>query len=74
MSSCLFNNVSFFSFFLTLTSAVNGFRELPATLVSEVGCHVGVHYISDLDLNYTQTHTGLSYLGLDKTDHDLFLE
>ena len=32
--SCLFNNVSFLSDFLTLTPSVNGFVELPATLVS----------------------------------------
>ena len=32
-----FNSVSFFSYFLTLTPSVNGFAELPATLVSERG-------------------------------------
>ena len=43
--SCLFNtyiyNVSFFSCFLT---SINDFAELPATLVSELGCHVGIHF------------------------------
>ena len=39
MSSCLFNNVSFLSYFLTLTPSVHGFAELPATLVSEFGVH-----------------------------------
>ena len=24
--------------------SVNGFAELPATLLSEVGCHVGIHF------------------------------
>ena len=50
--SCLFNNVSFISYFLTLTP-VNGFAELSATLVSELGSHVGIHFIlSELGLNY----------------------
>ena len=40
----LYNNVSFFSYFLTLTLPVKGFVELPATLVSELGCHVGIHF------------------------------
>ena len=35
--SCLFNNVSFLSYFLILTPSVIGFAELPATLVSELG-------------------------------------
>ena len=38
LGSCLFNNVSFLSCFLTLTPSVNGFvngfTELPVTLVS----------------------------------------
>ena len=33
--SCLFNNVSFVSYIITLTPSVNGFAELPATLISE---------------------------------------
>ena len=36
--------MSFLSYFLTLTPSVNGFPELPATLVSELGCHVGIHF------------------------------
>ena len=36
MGSCLFNNVSFLSYFLNLTPSVYGFTELPATLVSEL--------------------------------------
>ena len=40
----LFNNVSFLSYFLTLTPSMNGFAELPATLVIELGCHVGIHF------------------------------
>ena len=44
MGSCLFNNVSFLSYFLPLTFSVNGFVELPATLISELGCHVGIHF------------------------------
>ena len=37
---CLFNNVSFHSyFFQTLMPSVNGYAELPATLASELGCH-----------------------------------
>ena len=44
MCSCLFNYVSFLSDFLTLTPSVNGFAELPATLVSELDCHVGIHF------------------------------
>ena len=37
------NNVSsFLSYFLTLTLSVNGFTELPAALVSELGCHVDI--------------------------------
>ena len=37
MGSCLFNN-------LTLTPSVNGFAELPAALVSKLGCHVGINF------------------------------
>ena len=44
MGSCLFSDVSFSSYFPTLTPSVNGFGELPATLVSELGCHVGIHF------------------------------
>ena len=44
MGSCLFNNVSFLSHFLTLTPSVNGFAELSATLVIEHGSHVGIHF------------------------------
>ena len=47
LGSCLFNNVSFVS----LTPSVNGFAELPATLVSELGCHVSIH-LSELSLKY----------------------
>ena len=36
------DNVSFLSYFLTMTLSVNGFPELPATYV--IGCHVGIHY------------------------------
>ena len=36
--------MSFLSYFLTLTSDVNGFAERPATLVRELGCHVGIHF------------------------------
>ena len=32
---CLFNNVSFVSYIITLTPSVNGFAELPAALISE---------------------------------------
>ena len=32
------------SYFLTLAPSVNGFAELPATLVSELGCHVGIQF------------------------------
>ena len=43
--SCLLNNMSFLSFFLyTLTTSVNGFAELPAILVSELGSHVGIQF------------------------------
>ena len=34
--SCLFNNVSFLSYFLTLTPPVNGSAELPAPMISEL--------------------------------------
>ena len=44
MSSCLFNNVSFLSYFLILTSPVNGFAELLATLDNELGSHVDIHF------------------------------
>ena len=40
----LFDNVSFLSYFVTLTPYVNCFVELPATLVSEFGCHVFIHF------------------------------
>ena len=36
--------VSFLSYFLTLTPSVNGFAELPATLISELGCHVAINF------------------------------
>ena len=49
LDSCIVNNVSFLSHFLTLTP-VNGFVELPATLVSELGCHVGIN-LNKLGLN-----------------------
>ena len=39
-----FNNVSFLSYFLTLTPSVNGLVERPATLVRELGCHVGINF------------------------------
>ena len=35
--------MSFFGYFLTLTTYVNYFAEVPATLVSELGCHVCIH-------------------------------
>ena len=63
MGSCPFNNVSFLSFFLyvlTLTLSLNGFAEMPATLVSELGCHVGTHecmYIYIYIYIYIYTHT-----------------
>ena len=41
MSLC---DVSFFSNVLTLTPSVKGFAELPATLVSKRGCHVGIQF------------------------------
>ena len=44
LDSCIFYNVSFLSYFLTLTPSVNGFAELPATLVSELSCHTGIHF------------------------------
>ena len=44
LGSCLYNNVSFFSYFLILTPSVNGLAELPAALVSELGCHVGINF------------------------------
>ena len=44
LGSCLFNNVSYLSYFLILMPSVNGFAELPATLVSELGCHVGINF------------------------------
>ena len=34
----------FLSYFLTLTPSGNGFAEIPATLVSELGCHVGINF------------------------------
>ena len=37
-------NVSYLSYFLILMPSVNGFAELPATLVSELGCHVGINF------------------------------
>ena len=44
--------MSFLSF-SNLTPSVNGFAELPAILVSELGCHVGINFIlSELGLNY----------------------
>ena len=39
-----FGFVSFLSFFLSLTPYVNDFAKLPATLVSELGCHVDIHF------------------------------
>ena len=44
LGSCIFNNVSFLSYFLTLTPSVNGFALLPAPLVSELDCHVGIYF------------------------------
>ena len=44
MGSCLFNNVSLLSYFLNVMPPVNGFAELPATLVSDLGCHIGIHF------------------------------
>ena len=50
IGSCLFNNVSLLAYFLTLLpsvtleSSVKCFAELPATLVSELGCHVGINF------------------------------
>ena len=35
--------MSFHFYVLSLTPSVNGFAELPATLVSELGCHVGTY-------------------------------
>ena len=29
---------------VTLTPPINGSAELPATLVSELGCHVGIYF------------------------------
>ena len=40
LGSYLFNDVSFHSYFVTLTPSVNGFAEQPATLVIELSCHV----------------------------------
>ena len=34
--------MSFLSYFLTLTPSVSGLAELPATLISKLGCHVGM--------------------------------
>ena len=36
--------MSFLSYVLTVTPSVNGFAELSVTLVSKLGCHVGVHF------------------------------
>ena len=36
--------MSFHSYVLTLTPSVNGFAELPATLVSELGYHLGTYF------------------------------
>ena len=47
LGSCLFNNMSFLSIFLTLTPSVNGFAELPATLVSKLGCYVDIHVVNN---------------------------
>ena len=44
MDSYLFNNVSLLSFFLILTRSVNAFAELPATLFSEHGFDVSIHF------------------------------
>ena len=44
MSSCFLDNVSFISYFIILAPSVNGFAELSATLVSELGCHIGIHF------------------------------
>ena len=53
--SCLSNNVSFLSYVLMLTPPVNGFAELPASFVCELGWHIGIHlFISTL-----QTHLKL---------------
>ena len=41
LGSCLFDNVSFLSYFLTLTPSMNDFAELPATrLVNLIGMPV----------------------------------
>ena len=47
MGSCLFNNVSFLSYFLTLKPYVKGFAELIAWTF------MLVFILSKLDLNYT---------------------
>ena len=39
---CLFNNVSFVSYIID--AFCEWFAELPATLVSELGCHVDIHF------------------------------
>ena len=39
----VFNDVPVLSYFLTLTPVI-GFTELRGSLVSEVGCHVGIHF------------------------------
>ena len=54
---CLFNNVLFLSYFLTLTPSVIGFVDLPAMLVSELGSHVGI-LLSELGLNYIERERG----------------
>ena len=38
LGSCLFDNVSFLSYFVTLAPSVKGFAEPPATLVSRLSC------------------------------------
>ena len=35
---------SFLSYFLTLTPSENCFAEMPATVISELGCHVGIYF------------------------------
>ena len=44
LGSCLFNKVSFLSYFLTLTPSVNDFAELPAILVSELDYRADIHF------------------------------
>ena len=47
--------MSFISYFVTLTHSVNGFADLPATLVCELGCHVGIHFKQIVYIIYIYT-------------------